>query len=65
MICFIALVISKHIEIKTELSIRRFITEMKIADARMLNKFTMKEVIVQGKMTKNAYSILTNLNLLH
>lgn len=65
LICFIALVISKHIEIKTELSIRRFITEMKIADARMLNKFTMKEVVVQGKTTKLVQSILTNLNLLH
>jgi transposase len=38
LICFLALVISKHIEIKTGISIRRFNTEAKkVADARMKN----------------------------
>lgn len=35
LICFLAFAISKHIEIKTGLSIRRFITE-----AKMINKLT-------------------------
>lgn len=66
LICFLALVISKHIEIKTGLSIRRFNTETKkVADAKMLNKLTQKEVIVKGKITKTAEDLLLKLNLLH
>lgn len=66
LICFLALVISKHIEIKTGLSIRRFNTEVKkITDARMLNKLTQKEVIVKGKITKTVEELLLKLNLLH
>jgi len=66
LICFLALVISKHIEIKTGLSIRRFSTEAKkVTDAKMLNKLTMKEVIVKGKLTKTAEELLSKLNLLH
>lgn len=65
-ICFLALAISKHIEIKTELSIRRFITEIKkVSDARMVNKITQKEVIVRGKLTKTTEEILMKLNLLN
>ncbi len=66
LICFLALAISKHIEIKTGLSTRRFITEFKkITDARMLNKLTQKEVIVKGKPTKISEELLAKLNLLH
>lgn len=66
LICFLALVISKHIEIKTGLSLKRFITEAKkIADARMLNKLTDKEIIVKGKLTQTAEELLLKLNLLH
>lgn len=66
LICFIALVISKQIEIKTGLSIRRFNTEIKkITDAKMLNKFTQKKVIVKGKLTKTSEELLIKLNLLH
>jgi len=66
LICFLALVISKHIEIKTGLSIRRFNTEAKkITDARMLNKLTQKQVIVKGKLTETAEGLLSKLNLLH
>lgn len=66
LICFLALVISKHIEIKTGLSIRRFNTETKkVADAKMLNKLTQKELIVKGKITKTAEDLLLKLNLLH
>jgi transposase len=66
LICFIALTISKHIEIKTGLSIRRFITETKkVTDARMLNTLTQKEVIVKGKVTKELEELLAKLDLLH
>jgi transposase len=66
LICFLALVISKHIEIKTNLSIRRFVTEIKkVTDAIMLNKLTQKEVVVKGKLTKTAQELLSKLNLLH
>jgi transposase len=66
LICFLALVISKHIEIKTGISIRRFNTEAKkVADARMLNKLTAKEVIVAGKLTQTAETILSKLDLLY
>ena len=66
LICFMALAISKHIEIKTGRSIRHFITEAKkITDARMLNILTQKEVIVKGKITQPAEELLLKLNLLH
>lgn len=66
LICFLALAISKHIEIKTGVSIKRFITETKkVADAKMLNKLTQKEVIVKGKITKSSEEFLGMLNLLH
>jgi transposase len=66
LVCFLALVVSKHIEIKTGISIRRFNTEAKkVADARMLNKLTGKEVIVGGKLKQSAEMILARLNLLY
>lgn len=66
LICFSALVISKHIEIKTGMSIRRFTTEAKkITDAKMFNKLTQKEVIVKGKLSQTAQELLVKLNLLH
>ncbi len=66
LICFLALVISKHIEIKTGMSIRRFNTEAKkVTDAKMLNKLTRKEVIVKGKLTETAEQLLSKLNLLY
>jgi len=66
LICFLSLTISKHIEIKTGLSIRRFITEAKkVTDAKMVNKLTQKELIVKGKVTKTLEELLVKLNLLH
>jgi hypothetical protein len=60
------LTISKHIEIKTGLSIRRFITEAKkVTDAKMVNKLTYKEVIVKEKITKKMEELILKLNLLH
>jgi len=66
LICFLALAISKHIEIKSGMSIKRFITEAKkVADARMFNNLTQKEVIVKGKLTKTSQDLLIKLKMLH
>lgn len=66
LICFMALVISKHVEIKTGLSIRRIITECKkIIDARMHNTITQKEIIIKGRVTEKAEAFLSKLNLSH
>ena len=47
LICFMALVISKHIELSTGDSIKKFLTECKkVTDARMFNKITNKEITV-------------------
>ncbi|MFN5369995.1 IS1634 family transposase [Flavobacterium sp.] len=66
LICFMALVISKHIELKTGLSIRKFITENKrVTDARMFNSLIQKEIIIKGKLTDTANAILQNLGIPH
>lgn len=66
LICFLALVISKHIEIKIGISIRRFNTEAKkVTDAKMINKLTQKQVIVKGKITEITEGLLYKLNLLY
>lgn len=45
LICFMALAISKHIELASGMSIRAFLTNCKkITDARLLNKVTNKEI---------------------
>lgn len=66
LICFMAMVVSKHIELKTGVSIKRFITDCKqITDARMLNEITQKEVIIKGKITERVTSHLHNLKMPH
>ena len=50
LICFMALAVSKHIELTTGDSIRAFLTECKkISDARMLNKITGQEKRIRTK----------------
>ena len=52
LICFIALVISKQIELKAGISIRRFIDEAKkITDGHILNKMTDKVVTIKAAPT--------------
>ena len=60
LICFMALALSKHIELKTGTSIRRFITDCKkITDARLLNTITGKEIRIRVPLnpTTSAYII--------
>lgn len=66
LICFMALVISKHIELKTGNFIRKFISECKkVTDARMLNKITKKEIRIRTKLNENIINYFQSLNLSH
>jgi hypothetical protein len=61
-----ALSIAKHIELQTNVSIRKFVDESKkISDARMLNKITQKEVNVRVKITEKMSKYLKLLKITH
>ena len=65
LICFMALVTSKHIELKTKMSIKRFVQECKkITDARLKNKITGKEFIIRVDLNEKTKNILNDFNLL-
>jgi transposase len=62
LICFMALAISKHIELKTQTSIRAFLTECKkVTDARLINKITKKEIIMRAQFSPKLRQILAKL----
>jgi transposase len=66
LICFMALVISKQIELKTGVSIKRFITDCKkVTDARMLNQITNKEVRIRTAIEPKILGFLSKLNIPH
>lgn len=66
LICFMALVVSKYIELSTGASIKRVMTEMKkVTDARLLNEITNKEIRKRAQMTPAAQDLLRKLNLPH
>lgn len=66
LISFIALVISKHIELKTGLSIRRYLDESKkIVDGEILNHITGKTVTLQAEPTAKMNEITSMLNAPH
>lgn len=66
LICFMALVVSKHIELKTKKSLNKFLNACrKIQDARMLNKITSKEIKIRTKYTPDALEFIQKLNLPH
>ena len=66
LICFIALVISKHIELKARVSIRKFIDESKkIADGEILDHITNKIVTVKAQPTQKMKDIVAVLNVTH
>jgi transposase len=63
LICFMALVISKHIEIQTDISIKRFIQEAKkITDGRIKNKITQQETRLRVNLDAKFLEILEKLN---
>ena len=65
LICFMALVLSKHIELQTNTSIRNFIHQCKkITDARIINKLTGKEIRLRAKQSQEIVEILSKFDLL-
>ena len=65
LICFMSLVISKHVELESGISIKKFVQECKkVTDARMLNQITGKEVRIRAKLTPLLTEILTKFKLL-
>lgn len=66
LICFMALIVSKHIELQTKTSIKKFISEAKkITDARLYNNLTKKEFKLRTQIQKDFQEILQKLNLSH
>lgn len=66
LICFMALVASKHIELKTGDSIRKFITECKkVTDARILNHITGQEIRMRTKPQESVIEYLEKLGVPH
>jgi len=66
LICFMALVISKHIELKTGFSIRKFIDESKkIVDGEILNHINQKIVTVNAHPTQKMKEFLVKLEIPH
>jgi transposase len=66
LICFMALVISKHIELQTGISIRKFIDESKkIVDGEILNKITHKIATIKAQPTQKMLDIIAKLKIPH
>lgn len=65
LICFMALAVSKYVEIKTNLSIQAFLFACKkITDARLLNKITNKIIVKRVPLPPEVETIMKHLNLL-
>lgn len=66
LICFMALAVSKYIELKTDTSLRAFLTECrKITDARMLNTITKTVTTIRTKLYPSIKNLLSKLDLPH
>lgn len=66
LICFMALVISKHIELRTGVSIRKFIDESKkVVDGEILNHITNKIVTVKARPTQKMKKFIAKLESPH
>ncbi len=66
LICFMALAISKHIEIKGETSIRAFITDCKkVTDARLFNKITKREFRMRTPIPENLQRTINSFDRPH
>jgi len=65
LICFLALVVSKYIELQTNVSIKKFIHECKkITDARLQDKITGKEHRIRANLTTTTIELLQKMKLL-
>lgn len=66
LICFLSLVVSKHIELKTGVSIKKFIDEAKkIADGEILNQITNKIVNIKAQPTSKMINFISKLKSPH
>jgi transposase len=66
LICFMALATSKHIELKSGKSLKRFLSECKkIQDARMLDKSTNVELRIRKDYTPEVWEFIQKLDLPH
>jgi transposase len=66
LICFMALVISKHIELRTGMSIRNFIDESKkIVDGKILNHITQRIVTVKAQPTQKMKELILKFEIPH
>ena len=66
LICFMALAVSKFIELKTNTSLRAFLTQCKkITDARLLNKLTGKVIKLRSSIPDDPVNLLVKLGLPH
>ncbi len=64
LISFMALAVSKHIELQTNISIKKFITESKkVSDAGLLNTLTNEEIKIGTKISSDFVKTIQNLNL--
>jgi transposase len=62
LICFMALVISKHIELKTGITIKKFIQESKkIVDGEIINEITQKIITIKANKTPKMNEIISKL----
>ena len=60
--CFMALTISKHIEIKAGISIRKFLDEAKkIVDGQILNHMTGQSVTIKANPTQKMQEIVSKI----
>jgi transposase len=62
LICFMALAVSKHIELKGQTSIRAFLTDCKkITDARLFNIVTKQELRMRSPIPHNIQEIVNSI----
>jgi len=64
LICFMALAVSKYLEIKTATSLQQIIASFKrVTDARLLNTLTKEEIVMRTKIPERVRTILKKLEL--
>ena len=64
--CFMALAVSKHIEIKGATSIRAFLTDCKkVTDARLVNKITKQEIRMRSQIPRKLQQIINSITRPH
>lgn len=64
LICFMALAVSKYMEIKTDKPLQQIVRSLKqITDARLFNTLTGDEIVMRTKISEEAKSILEKMSL--